>query len=174
MNHDNCLDIRLKVESNKLIRTKVGFWMCRWGRLLKTLGEARLLHSLAPQKSASNIHMRFVVTHLWRYKQNKKQKMMPTILRTLTFMILRAAMRMLSALKKGNCSSSKPPKYDKERSIKHDTHRSIDPRDDNCMMMVPDIRDGFQRKNAFFHWKFTKKECLQKCWMRGEGHKYST
>ena len=57
--------------------------------------------------------MRFVVRHLWRYF-NKKQKMMPTMLQTLTSMILLAAMRTLSALKQCNRSSSKHPKYDKE------------------------------------------------------------
>ena len=40
--------------------------------------------------------------------------MMPTMLQTLTSMILLAAMRTLSALKQCNRSSSKHPKYDKE------------------------------------------------------------
>ena len=95
--------------------------------------------------------------------------MMPTMLQTLTIMILLAAMRMLSVLKQCNRSSSKPSKYDKERSIKHDTHKSIDPRDDNCMMMVPDIRDGFQRKKCIFSVKVYKKGRFAK--MLDEGSK---
>ena len=95
------------------------------------------------------------------------------MLQTLTIMILLAAMRMLSALKQCNRSSSKPPKYDKERSIKHDTHKSIDPRDDNCMMMVPYIRDGFQRKKCIFSLKVNKKGRFAKMLDEGIDQKYS-
>ena len=99
MNRDKCLDIRLKVESNELIRTKGGVMKCRWSRLLETLGEAHHVHGLDPHNGASNLHMMGCCQTLINALSYKAEiDFRQSLKRLLTIRMLLAAIRILSVL----------------------------------------------------------------------------